>query len=184
VEKPRRNTNTIQDAENAIRQRFAADNFRGRLQYNFNEVIETEQWWHIPVTWVGCKGFIVNKNDLYVNWLGSSAAMTLEQCFWGHDRGVYCDLVDFAFAPDTNPKIVARLVSRFQHTHPDAKGVLPHKPVWYRESELPTAITRQFPLFRRHFVWLAIPELIRETENEGLRFTCCLPRQSRGVGSI
>jgi hypothetical protein len=166
--------NTMREAEDAIRRRFAADGFRGQLEYDPGKVIETDRWWYIPCCWIGCAGFIVNKDDLYVNWLGSS--VSLEQCFWGHDHGVYCDLVDFAFAPDSDTGLAARLVSRFKHMHPNARGVRPTEPVWYRESELPTAVSSQFPTFRRHFVWFGIPELFHAYENSGLRFTCCLSK--------
>ena len=113
--------------------------------------------------------------DLYVNWLGS--ALTLEQCFWGHDHGVFCDLVDFTFSPDTERAVAARLLSRFKHMHPNARGVLPNEPVWYRDSEIAEAQSRQFPVFSRHFVWLAIPELIHAYEKEGMQFTCRLSKR-------
>src|SRR5258706_354551 len=87
---------TIRDAEDAIGRRFIADGFRGTLEYASDKVIETDRWWYIPFCWIGCAGFIVSKDDLYVNWLGS--ALSLEQCFWGHDHGVFCDLVDFTFS--------------------------------------------------------------------------------------
>ncbi len=166
--------NTIWEAEGAIRKRLIDDRFRGELRYDAAKIIETDRWWYIPFTWIGCAGFIVNKEDLYVNWLGS--ALTLEQCFWGQDHGVYCDLVDFEFAPDSDTRLVQRLVAQFKHMRPNAKGVLPKEEVWYRESEILTAISEQFPTFRRHFVWHAIPELFHASENEGLRFSCVLAR--------
>jgi len=166
--------NTLLEAEEAIRRRFAADVFRGQLKYEPAKVIETDRWWYIPFCWIGCAGFIVNKADLYVNWLGSG--LGLEQCFWGHDHGVYCDLVDFAFSPETDTRLAARLVSRFKHMRPNARGVLPNEPVWYRESEIPMVISSQFPTFRRHHVWCGIPDLFHSCENDGLRFTCCLSK--------
>ncbi len=168
---------TIHDAEDAIKRRFITDGFRGKLEYASDKVIETERWWYIPFTWIGCFGFIVSKDDLYVNWLGSGSALTLEHCFWGHDHGVFCDLVDFSFSPDTDRTLAARLISGFKHTHANAKGGLLCEPVWYRDSEIPAALSSQFPNFRRHFVWSAIPELHR-AYGEGLRFTCGL---SKGV---
>lgn len=163
---------TIRDAENAIRRRFAAEGFRGTLKYEPSRVIETDRWWYIPFCWIGCAGFIVNKDDLYVNWLGSG--FTLDQCIWGHEHGIYSDLVDFTFSPATDLKLVARLLARFRHTHPDAKGVLPNRSVWYRDSEIGPAIFIQFPIFRRHSAWFAIPELNQAFEKEGLQFSSCL----------
>jgi hypothetical protein len=163
---------TIPDAEDAIRRRFRANGFCGTLEYAPDKVIETDRWWYIPFCWIGSAGFIVNRDDLYVNWLGS--ALTLEQCFWGHDHGVVCDLIDFTFSPETDRAAAARLLSRFRHMHPNAEGVLPNEPVQYWDAEIPDALSRQFPTFIRHFVWFAIPELMRAYERDGLRFTCKL----------
>src|SRR5262249_50477896 len=101
---------TILEAEDAIRRRFTATNFQGELRYDPAKVVETDGWWYIPYCWIGCKGFIVGKDTLYVNWLGS--ALSLEECFWGHDHGVVCDLVDFTFVSGTSPELARRLVSR------------------------------------------------------------------------
>ena len=168
--------NTIRDAEDAIRRRFAADGFRGTLAYASDKVVETDRWWCIPYCWRGCAGFIVNKDDSYVNWLGSS--LTLEHCFWGHDHGVFYDLVDFAFSPDTDRTLAAQLLSRFKHLHPNARGVLPSEPVWYQDSEIPAALSSQFPTFRRHFAWYSIPELRQAYERDGLRFKCGLAKEA------
>src|SRR5215203_2244043 len=159
-------TITIRDAEEAIRRRFAAKGFKGTLKYSADEVIETEQWWYIPYCWIGCAGFIVNKDDLYVNWLGS--ALSLEECVWGHEHGLFADLVDFEFSTGTDQSLAARLLAHFKHMHPNDQGRLPSEPVWYRESEIPEALSRQFPTFKRHFVWYGIPQLHRAYEKEGL----------------
>lgn len=161
---------TIREAEDAIRRRFTADRFQGELRYDPAKVIETDQWWYIPYTWIGCKGFIVSKEDLYVNWLGSG--LTLEECLWGHEHGVVYDLVDFSFAPNTDTGLAKQLVSRFKHMHPNASGMTPSEPVWYRDSEVEAAVSNQFPNFKRHFVWSTIPELMEAYDNERLRFTC------------
>jgi hypothetical protein len=169
-------TATIREAEDAIRRRFKADGFRGTLEYASDKVIETDRWWYIPFCWIGCAGFIVSKGDFYVNWLGS--ALSLEDCFWGHEHGVFCDLVDFEFSPDTDRAFAARLLSRFKHMRPSASGVLPSEPVGYRDSEIAAAFSSQFPIFARHFVWFSIPELRHAYEHDGLRFIC---RLSTGV---
>jgi len=166
---------TIRDAEDAIRRRFQADGFRGTLEYAANAVIENDRWWYIPFRWIGCAGFIVSKKDLYVNWLGS--ALTLEQCFWGHDHGVVCDIVDFIFAPETDKTVAARVLRRFKHTHPDPSGVIPREPVWYDSAEIPKVVAREFPVFARHFIWFSIPELMQAYERDGLRFSCRLSKE-------
>jgi hypothetical protein len=157
--------------EDAIRRKLAPST-NPRPDYDQTRVIETDRWWFIPWGWIGCAGFIVNKEDLYVNWLGS--ALTLENCFWGHDHGIYHDLIDFSFSAETDRLVAARLIPRFKHMLPNAKGVLPNEPVWYRDSEIQPAIDRQFPFFKRHFIWYGIPELRRAYENNEVRFTCAL----------
>jgi hypothetical protein len=163
---------TIREAEDAIRWIFKTKRFRGTLKYEPSRVIEADRWWYIPFCSIGCAGFIVNKDDLYVNWLGSG--LSLDQCIWGHEHGVYSDLVDFTFSPATELKLAARLLARFKHMHPNAKDVLPNQPVWYRDSEIGPALFIQFPIFRRHFAWFAIPELIQACDKEGLQFSSCL----------
>jgi hypothetical protein len=167
--------NTIQDAEKAIKRKFAEEGpngLSGQLRYEASKVIENERWWYIPCGWIGCSGCIVNKHDLYVNWLGSSLSQT--DYFWGHDNGIFYDLVDFSFAPNTDRELAAKLLLRFQHMHPDARGVHPKEPVWYLERDIPSALASQFPMFRRHFVWFAIPEIRKASKTNDLRFTSVL----------
>ncbi len=171
---------SIRDAEEAIRRRFLKDGVCQTLKYAADQVIETDQWWYVPSCSIGSAGFIVNKADSYVNWLGS--ALSLEQCFWGHDHGVFCDLVDFAFQSDTEMTLAARLLPRFKHRRPDLVGRVPGEPVWYRDSEVKHALAGQFPIFRRHFVWFAIPELRHAYQEEGLRFTCGLSDTTQPLG--
>jgi hypothetical protein len=104
--------------------------------------------------------------------LGSG--LSLVDCFWGHERGVFCDLVDFEFAQKTDIDLVARLLTRFQHTQCDSQGREAKQPVWYRDSEIAAAISKQFPLFKRHFVWHAIPELRLAVDKNGLEFKSIL----------
>jgi hypothetical protein len=163
---------SLERAVDCMRKRLAREKFRGDVQYDPQFLLRSRTWWYIPYRWIGCSGFIVNMNDGYVNWLGS--ALKLRQCFWGHERGIFHDLVDFKFAPDTNREMVARLLRSFKHLFPDALGVLPNEPVWYRASEIPAAIEKQFPVFKRHFVWVAIEPLMNACEKDGLRFTCSL----------
>ena len=107
-----------------------------------------------------------------MNELGS--ALSLEECFWGHDHGTSTDLVDFTFAPETDLTLAAKLLGRFKHMRPNARGELPRNPVWYRESEIGPALSSQFPVFKRHFVGFAIPELRKAVDDDGLRFRSLL----------
>ena len=72
-------TTTIREAEDAIKRRLIADGFRATLEYAPDKVIETDRWWYIPFCWIGCAGFIVSKDDLYVNWLGSALRACLKK---------------------------------------------------------------------------------------------------------
>jgi hypothetical protein len=155
-----------------IHKRLTKEQFSMSVSYDAQDLLCSGGWWYIPYRWIGCRGFIVNRDDGYVNWLGS--ALSLRDCFWGHERGVVCDLVDFTFSPDTDMEVALRLLPRFKHMHADASGRLPSEPVWYRESETPAALSNQFPTFKRHFVWFAIPDLFDACEKGGLRFTCSL----------
>ena len=170
------NNYLIRDAEDAIRRRFAKDGFAGVLEYDTSKVIENDRWWYIPFCWIGCFGFIVSKDDLYVNWLCSASNLSLNECFWGHDHGLFCDLVDFTFSPNTDIKIAERLLPKLKHTNPDERGVPPKQPIWYRDSEVTFALSSKFPSFKRHIVWFAIADLRQAYEKEGLRFTCCLSK--------
>jgi hypothetical protein len=155
-----------------LQQRLDKERFQGSVSYNARDLLRSRHWWYVPYAWIGCRGFIVSLDSGYVNWLGS--ALSLRDFFWGHEHGIVCDLVDFTFAPGTAMALAARLLERFKHMHPNARGVLPNEPVCYRESEISAALSNQFPIFKRHFVWFAIPDLFHACENEGLRFSCSL----------
>jgi hypothetical protein len=159
-----------------LQRRLDNEQFRETVSFNARDLLRGQHWWYIPYGWIGCRGFIVNMESGYVNWLGS--ALSLSNCFWGHEHGIYHDMLDFAFSPDTDRNLAARLLRRFKHMHPNARGVLPGEPVWYRESEIPTALSKQFPTFKHHFVWFGIPDIFHAYEKEGLQFSCTL---SKGV---
>jgi hypothetical protein len=158
-----------------LHQRLQSGRLQGTVSYDIRYLFRSRHWWYISYGWIGWGGFIVSLDNGYVNCLGSG--IPLRDCLWGHEHGIVCDLVDFTFSPDTSKALAARLLERFKHMHPNARGVLPREPVWYRESEIPDALSRQFPAFKRHFAWSALPELHRAFKEEGLRFTCSLAEQ-------
>jgi hypothetical protein len=153
-----------------LQRRLDSDQFEGAIEYDARHLLCSARWWYIPYRWIGCSGFIVNFDTGYVNWLGS--ALGLELSIWGHERGIFADTVDFSFAPDTDIQLAGRLLRRFKREPlpPLASECGDH--VWYRDSEIELALSENFPTFRRHFVWHAIPELRDACESEGLRFTC------------
>lgn len=163
---------SLKAVDDAIRQKFELEGFKGELDYDPAKVVETDHWWYVPCGGIGCSGCIVNKDNLYVNWLGS--ALSQDMYIWGHEHGIFHDLVDFTFAPDTDLALAERLLRRFKHSRPDASGVEPLEPVWYQATEIGPALSSQFPVFRRHFVWYAIPEIRHSYEHDALRFTSIL----------
>jgi len=165
----------IEEVEQVIKQKWTREGFKGKLHYDPAKVSENERWWFIPCGWIGSFGCIVNKSDKYVNWLASSV-MSMDDCFWGHDHGLFCDIVDFAFDKQTDVELATKLLQKFQHMRPNARGMLPKQPVPYRDSEIPDAISTYFPVFRRQFAWYAIPDLRRASEGHELLFTSTLSR--------
>jgi hypothetical protein len=157
--------------------RVKTERFNMTVDYEPKDLLCHANWWYIPYCWIGCKGFIVNTKDEYVNWLGS--ALPLRHCFWGHQHGIVADMVDFTFAPDTDKEVALSLVSRFQHIPPSSKGEKPKDPVWYTGQEIETAFSNQFPVFKDHFVWYCIPELMEASKKHGVKFTCVLSKGPR-----
>lgn len=155
---------TLQDAEAAIRSRFKAEGANIELRYDPEKIIETDRWWYFPHCWIGCAGQIVDKRDLSVNWLGSG--LSLDDCFWGHDRGLVADPVDFTFTDEIDAEVltILKLVRRFKHPIPRRSNPDEEFFTWYTEPELEGEIARQYPTFRRHFVWSAIPDLRKAVE--------------------
>jgi hypothetical protein len=165
---------SLRKAEQRMRELFKRKGGDGRFDYPPEDLLESHSWWYIPYRGIGCNGHIVDKKSGYVNWLGSG--VRLSDCFWGHDRGLYCDLVDFTFDVNTDTQLAMRLLPLFKHTHAVGGRTPPSEPVWYRKSELESEFASQFPTFRRHFVWPHIPVLRRAYEHEGLRFSCCVSK--------
>lgn len=86
----------------AMERRLEQEKFRGEVKFDPKDILESDRWWYIPYRWIGCMGFIVNKADGSVNWLGSGVC-SLSDCFWGHDRGVICGPIDFTFTAEVSP---------------------------------------------------------------------------------
>lgn len=145
----------------AIQSRLDKEPQKHTITYKDEDLLESEHWWYVPYRWIGCAGFFVDKLDLYVDWLGSGAIMDLDNILWGHNHGIICDLVDFEFAPNT-PRESAGIL--FTHVPAVDEN-------YWDPSLVPDVFAAQFPMFRRHFVWSAIP-MIRAAYDQGLRFSC------------
>ena len=165
---------TFREIDAAIRLKYASEGLQSDLRYDPKLVREGDHWWYVPCGWIGSLGCIVDKRDLYVNCLGSG--LSLDMCIWGHEHGIFHDLVDFTFAQGTDLNLAAALLLRFQHTRPNAAGMRPNRPVWYRYGEIASALSTQFPIFRRHFVWSGIPEIRDAHERDGMSFASTLSK--------
>ena len=161
-------------ALSCIQARVKKERFNMTVSYKAEDLLHHANWWYVPYRWIGCNGFIVNKQDGYVNWLGS--ALTLRQCFWGHERSVFTDMVDFKFSPQTDKAIVTSLLGHFKHLPTDSNEPTSSEPIWYQGKEIEPALLNQFPLFKNHFVWFCIPYLMEASEKHGLHFTCSLAK--------
>lgn len=141
--------------------------FQEPIKFDATGLLRCDEWWYIPFGWIGCYGFLVDRRDGYVNWLGS-AMMTLNDCFWGHTRGIFCAPIDFTFTCDRDASYatVLDLVSQFRRCTADT-GRLEIDDFSYSKEAAKHAIDRQFPHFKHHFAWLAIPAL-RQASEAGL----------------
>lgn len=75
------------DAARAIVEEYAD----GRAVWFSQEIIDRGTYWFFPVGFVGSCGVIVDKSDLRLFPMGS--ALSLDDCFWGHEHGFSPDLV-------------------------------------------------------------------------------------------
>jgi len=57
-----------------IKNHIEKEGYQSELKYSELDLLESDRWWYIPYTWVGCNGFIVDKASEKVHWLGSSPA--------------------------------------------------------------------------------------------------------------
>jgi hypothetical protein len=83
---------SLQTADSALRRFLVSVDFKSEIDYAPDAVMESAQWWYIPFRWIGCSGFIVEKADGAVDWLGSGYPMRL--WFWAHNRGLWGDTTD------------------------------------------------------------------------------------------
>ena len=55
------------------------------ITHDEQNAFEADRWWYVPHIWIGCSGYIVEKNSAAVNQLGSAFPLSL--CFWAQERG-------------------------------------------------------------------------------------------------
>src|SRR4051812_12688196 len=59
----------------SVQKRLDKERFQGTVSYNTRDLLRSRSWWYIPYRWIGCRGFIVNLDSGYVNWLGSALSL-------------------------------------------------------------------------------------------------------------
>jgi len=93
----------------------------GTIEIKQEYLIESLAWWYIPFGWIGCSGYIVDKNDGHVNQLGS--AYPLSVWFWGHIHGFKHDTYDFIITKINDQQQTLNFVNTigFRFPHVDAK---------------------------------------------------------------
>ena len=104
---------TLDAAESAMVDHLHAAGWKARIEYDRSRVIESKDWWYIPYGWIGCFGFFVDKEDAYVDWLGSGM-FTIEDCIWAHDRGIVNEIVDFTVHEVENVSVLFDLFRYFR----------------------------------------------------------------------
>jgi len=158
---------SLELALEAMHRRLEKDGFQDDLRFDHIKLLRCDDWWYIPFSWIGCFGFIVDRRDGYVDRL-SSGLMTLSDCFWGHNRGIICDPIDFTFTPEVSAseETILSLVKIFRRcVRTTPGGDLDY--VRYSIEDAREAIKTRFPTFKFHYAWAAIPEL-REATGRGL----------------
>ncbi len=89
-----RRVNTDNRAEYERAVRTVSQSAGQRVEVDESQALEAESWWFIPAVWIGCSGYIVEKESEEVTALGSG--LSLDLWFWGHERGALkspCTLV-------------------------------------------------------------------------------------------
>lgn len=63
--------------------------FKGELSFSSSDVIENEKWWYFPQTWVGCIGYIVEKDTKLIYCLGSGiVSKYFDTEYYSHWAGI------------------------------------------------------------------------------------------------
>jgi hypothetical protein len=153
-----------------MQRRMDAQGFKGKIKFDPSQLLRASDWWYIPFGWIGCFGFIVSDAGEYVNWLGSSSVLRMQDCFWGHEHGAVCGLVEFTIHDYSDASVLLELFPHLQKAVPSRFA--PYRMVSFFQAEIAMEIKAGFPRFQNYFVWHAIPVLRRLKESGDLVFTC------------
>jgi hypothetical protein len=132
--------------------------------YDPTRLLEDKAWWYIPIVWIGCGGYIVDKTSGDVNELGSS--QSLDDCIWAHQRGIVSSGSDFIITSVTSSEAALTIVSSFARIADDGRRLR------YRKSDAEKALTSIPAYFPRHWLWFAIRDLRRAVVRGEITFEC------------
>jgi hypothetical protein len=135
---------------------YAASN--GAVAFS-DEVVEHLNFWFFPVGYVGSRGVIVDRADGKLSAIGSSPSISLDDCFWGHERGFSASLSCLTVTAIYNSSQTVDFLFNVLIEGPQGRDPWPRREwLQHRLSQLPCT-------FGPQSFWLRIP-WFRKTENE------------------
>ena len=132
--------------------------------YDSEELLESADWWYIPMAWIGSAGYIVDKATGDVNSLGS--CHNLDDCIWAHQHGIVSSGSDFTMTSIQSLPVAVAVVSGFARITDDGRCIR------YREQDAVKALETLPAHFQRHSLWFAIRDLRKAADNGDLTFEC------------
>lgn len=144
-----------------------------KVQFDERKVIESSDWWYLPYIWIGCAGYIVDKNDGYITQLGS--CHTLDDCFWAQNHGVkykYADLTVLRVNDEEQTVGTLMGMGNRASINPIAnKSDADRERVKYwTPDELKGQLDSLPVTFENQMLWFTIPALRHATENGFFEF--------------
>lgn len=151
-------------ADSAFRRHLGSAGFEGEVSYKQDAVMESALWWYIPFYWIGCAGFIVEKADGAVNWLGSAHPLRL--CFWAHNRGLWARTTDITIHLMSKTPETRELVLELVRVGP--KGIFDRELAELEVDRLYSNLPAQL---NRKDIWLFIDRIESRVAKGEFEFT-------------
>lgn len=116
------------------------------------EPLQTRHWWFLPIYWIGCQGYIVDKRDGNVLRVGSARSATTKEKLEAYDYGFRYDLIDLTITEvlDTDQAVSFLLGQSLWHNPKEdvMEGGTSNTIIFWTEKELREAIQTLPCLFR------------------------------------
>lgn len=136
----------------------------GEVAFEDTKILSSPRWWFIPFGWVGCSGFIVDRESGHVNKLGSCHGLDL--CFWAQDHGIVAGDTDF----------VIHEVRDMEHAQAVVQGFI--HPSWttteirhYSKQEAAQVLASLPAEFPSQELWFSFPHIREAAEVGAFTFT-------------